>query len=94
MTDVSGEVENNINATDEMVYNIVVTDITANDFHSIGNSVQVELVCPLFRQECVDNDYLNPHFNEGAGKVAADKAHATGNQHGTTVILGTKIVQF
>ena len=94
MTHVPGEVENNINTANQMVCDIVASDIGANEFDPIGNPFKVKRVSPLFRQQSVDNDHLHIPVNKASSKIAADKTHATGNQNGTTVILGTKVVQF
>ena len=94
MTHVPGQVENDIDTTNQVVGNVLASDISANDFDAIGNPLQVEWVSSLCRQKCVDNNHLHTQFNETTGEIAADKTHATGNQHGTTVILGTKFVQF
>jgi len=66
----------------------------AQKLNLIGNPLKIKRVSSLFRQECVDDDHLHTQFNEAVGKIAADKPHATGNQHGTTVVLGVKVVQF
>lgn len=91
---MSGEVENNIDTTDQVVHNEIVSDISTNDLNLIGNPVKIKRVSSLFRQEGIDDDHFHTQLNEAAGKIATDKTHATGNQHGTTVILGMKVVQF
>jgi hypothetical protein len=77
-----------------VVCNVIASNIGANEFELIGNSVQVKRISTLFRQEGVDNDHFNAHLDQAAREIAADEAHATGDQHGTTVILGTKVVHF
>ena len=89
-----GEVENNINTAHQVVCNVVASDISVKHFDPIGNPLQVKWVSSLFGQKSVDNDHLYTPFNEATRKIATDETHATGNQHGTTVVLGTKVVQF
>jgi hypothetical protein len=77
-----------------MVGNVIGSDISTNHFNPISNPLEVKWVSALLRQECVDDNHLHTQFHERAGKIAADKAHAAGNQHGSTIIFGTNVIHF
>jgi hypothetical protein len=94
VTHVTGEIENNINTTNEVICNVIGSDISANYLNPISNPVQVKWVTSLRRQECINDYHLDAQLHEAAGKIAADKTHATRNQDGATIILRMKFIHF
>ena len=91
---MSREIEDNINTANQVVCNVIVSDISVNDFHLIGNPVQVEWISSLLRQECVDNYHFDTQLDEAAREIAANESHAARDKHSASVILRTKVDHF
>ena len=52
-----------------------------------GHHQAFDLVLLRDRHQRIDDCHFNTEVNECVREIAADKPHATGDQHGTTVVL-------
>ena len=84
---LSGEIENNVDTTNDVIDNVVISDIAVNEFDTIGDAVEVKRITSLFRQQRINDCHFNTQINECVREITANKPHATGDQHGTTVVL-------
>ena len=87
VTDLSREIENDVDTTNDVIGNVVIPNVAANDFDAIGDAVEVKRITALLRHQRIDDCHFNTEVNECVREIAADKPHATGDQHGTTVVL-------
>lgn len=87
VTDLSREVENDVNTTNYVVGNVIIPNVAANEFDPIGNAVEVERITSLLRHKRINDCHFDTQVNECVREIAADKPHAAGDQHGTTVVL-------
>ena len=87
VTDLSRKVENDVDTTNDVIGDVVIPNVAANDFDTIGNAVEVKRIPSLLRQKRINDCHFNTQLNECMRQIAADEPHAARDQHGTAVVL-------
>ena len=81
MVDLAGEVEDVILAAHDVVDGVHVEDVAEVDLDLFGSRFDVEQVPPVAGNHGVHDHHTRAALDQRERDVAADEAHAAGDQH-------------
>ena len=81
MADLTREVENHVPPADEVIHGALLADVGDVHAQSIGQTVYIEQVAAVLRDQGVDQEDARAQVDQPAGQIAANEPEAAGDQH-------------
>ena len=92
MTDLAGEVEDDLPVAHQIVHGALLPDVGDVDAHAVGDAVDVEQVAAVIGDQRVDQQTrLRRAATSCSREVAADEPETAGDHHATAVVKGAVI---